>query len=56
MFANAAQLKGWIKNKSKETGAHANVLLQNYMMERILERISISPYRGNMILIMKSLP
>ena len=50
MFANVAQLKGWIKNKSKETGAHANVLLQNYMMERILERISISPYRENMIL------
>ena len=50
MFANAAQLKGWIKNKSKETGAHANVLLQNYMMERFLELISLSPYRRNIII------
>jgi predicted nucleotidyltransferase component of viral defense system len=50
MFTSAMQLKGYIKNKSKQTGAHANVLLQNYMMERFLERMSASAYRGNMIL------
>ena len=50
MFTSATQLKGWIKNKSKQTGAHANVLLQNYMMERFLERVSRSPYRKNMVL------
>ena len=50
MFANAMQLKGWIKNKSKQTGTSANVLLQSYFMERLLERISLSSYRDKMIL------
>ena len=50
MFTSAMQLKGWIKNKSKETGTHANELLQNYMLERLLERISLSLYRENMII------
>jgi len=50
MFTSATQLKDWIKNKSAQTGAPANMLLQNYMMERLLERISLSPYRKNMIL------
>ncbi|MCL2604544.1 MAG: nucleotidyl transferase AbiEii/AbiGii toxin family protein [Defluviitaleaceae bacterium] len=49
-FTNAAQLKDWIKNKSKQTGTPANVLLQTYMMERLLERVSISSYRDNLIL------
>ena len=49
-FTSADMLKGWIKNKSKETGAPANVLLQNYMMERFLERLSLSPYREHLIL------
>ena len=49
-FTNAMQLKGWIKNKSKESGIHANEVLQNYIMERFLERLSLSPYRENMIL------
>ncbi len=50
MFTNATQLKDWIKNKSKETGTPANTLLQSYMLERFLERVSLSPYRDNMIL------
>ncbi len=50
MFTNATQLKDWIKNKSKETGTPANALLQSYMLERFLERVSLSPYRDNMIL------
>ena len=49
-FTSATQLKDWIKNKSKQTGASPNVLLQSYMMERFLERISLSPYRENFIL------
>ena len=49
-FTSAIQLKDWIKNKSKQTGTQANVLLQTYMMERLLERISISVYRENLIL------
>ncbi|GHT85378.1 abortive infection protein [Bacteroidia bacterium] len=49
-FTSAAQLKDWIKNKAKQTDAPANTLLQSYMMERFLERVSLSSYRGNMIL------
>ena len=49
-FTSATQLKDWIKNKSKQTGAPANVLLQTYMMERLLVRVSISSYRDNLIL------
>ena len=49
-FKNATQLKDWIKNKAKQTGVPANVLLRSYMMERFLERMSLSPYRENMIL------
>ena len=50
MFTSAIQLKDYIKNKSKQTGANTNILLQNYMMERFLERLSLSDYRENMIL------
>ena len=49
-FTSATQLKDWIKNKSRQIGAPANVLLQTYMMERLLERISVSSYRDNLIL------
>jgi predicted nucleotidyltransferase component of viral defense system len=49
-FTSTTQLKDWIKNKSKQTGAPTNTLLQSYMMERLLERISLSSYRENMIL------
>ena len=50
MFTSAMQLKSYIKNKSKQTGTHSNELLQNYMLERFLERISLSTYRENIIL------
>ena len=50
IFTSATQLKDYIKNKSKQTGANANILLQNYMMERFLERISVSDDKENMIL------
>ena len=49
-FTSATQLKDWIKNKSKQTGVPANVLLRSYMMERLLERVSLSSYRENIIL------
>ena len=49
-FTSATQLKAWIKNKSKQTGIPANTILHNYMMERLLERISLSSYRENLIL------
>lgn len=47
---NAMQLKGTIKNMAAKTGIKANALLQNYMLERLLERISASEYKWKFIL------
>ena len=49
-ITSATQLKDWIKNRSKKTGVPANVLLRSYMMERLLERVSLSHHRENLIL------
>ena len=47
---SAMQLKAMIKNLTIRTGIKANALLQNYMLERLLERISVSEYKWNFIL------
>lgn len=47
---NAMQLKTVMKQMAKEKHISAQLLLQNYMMERLLERISISKYKDNFIL------
>ncbi len=47
---NRAQLKSWIAKLSSETGIKNNVILQNYMLERLLERISFSKYKDQFIL------
>ena len=47
---NPMQLKAFVKNKSKESGITAQLVMQNYMMERLLERISLSKYRHGFIL------
>ncbi|MDR1606305.1 MAG: nucleotidyl transferase AbiEii/AbiGii toxin family protein [Streptococcaceae bacterium] len=47
---NATQLKAIVRNISKEKKISAQLVLQNYMMERLLERISLSKYRDNFIL------
>ena len=39
------QLKDWINNMAKKNNLVANTVLQNYIMERLLERISISKFR-----------
>jgi predicted nucleotidyltransferase component of viral defense system len=49
-FTSATQLKAWIANLSKKNIVAANTILQNYMMERLLERVALSPYRENLIL------
>lgn len=46
----ATQLKALIRNLSKEKKIDAQILLRNYMLERLLERISFSEYRNNFIL------
>lgn len=44
------QLKDWINNMAKRNKLAANTVLQNYMMERFLERVSVSRYKENFIL------
>ena len=50
MIKTARQLKDLIRNLAKKNAADAQVLLRNYMMERFLERISLSEYRDKFIL------
>ena len=47
---NAMQLKAIIKNMAKEKKISAQFILQNYMLERFLERVSLSSYRENFII------
>jgi predicted nucleotidyltransferase component of viral defense system len=44
------QLKDWINNIARENNLVANTVLQNFMMERFLERIAVSKYKNNFIL------
>ena len=47
---NSMSLKAYIKNKAKEKHIPAQLIMQNYMLERLLERISLSKYKNNFIL------
>ena len=47
---NAMQLKAIIKNLAKEKHISAQLVMQNFMLERLLERISVSEYHQNFIL------
>lgn len=47
---NAMQLKAIIKNLAKEKHISAQLVMQNFMLERLLERISVSKYKRNFIL------
>ena len=47
---NAMQLKAIVKNMAKEKKIAAQLVLQNYMLERFLERVSLSSYRENFII------
>ena len=48
-FGDVMSLKARMRNESIKTGAPANVCMQNYMMERFLVRVAMSPYRENFI-------
>ena len=50
MINTSKQLKDLIRNLSKEKTADAQLLMRNYMMERFLERISVSEYKDKFIL------
>lgn len=50
MIKTSRQLKDLIRNMAKETSVNAQILLRNYMMERLLERISVSEYKDKFII------
>lgn len=50
MIKNAKSLIDKLKNKAEQNNITVNEVLQNYMFERILERLSISEYKNNFIL------
>lgn len=50
MIKNAKSLMDKLRNIAIENNITTNEVLQNYMFERILERLSISKYKNNFIL------
>lgn len=50
MSSQAMSLKGKIKNYAKKHSIAAQVVLQNYMFERLLERLSLSEYSNKFVI------
>ena len=50
MIHTSTQLKVLVRNKSHGDNAKAMTLIRNFVMERFLERLSLSKYSGNLIL------
>lgn len=50
MIHTARQLKALVRNQSKGDSTKAQTIIRNYIMERLLERISLSQYRDCFIL------
>ena len=50
MKRNTMSFKAIVNNMAKENNVAAQSVLQTYMLERLLERISISKYKDNFIL------
>ena len=48
--ANAMQLKARIKARAKELGVSPQPMMQDYLLERLLERLSLSTWRKSVIL------
>ena len=47
---NVMQLKAIVRNIAKEKRITAQMVLQNYMLDRFLERVSVSDYQENFII------
>ena len=50
MIKTSRQLKALVRNLTKGDSLQAQIIMRNYVMERFLERISLSRYRNNFIL------
>ena len=48
--SKAMSLKGNIKNLAKEKKVPPQIILQNFMFERFLQRLLLSEYRNNFII------
>ena len=46
----STQLNARVRNLAKEKNVGAEIILRNYMLERLLERISLSSYSESFIL------
>lgn len=44
------QLKARVRNMAKEKNLEAKVVLRQYMLEKVLEKISLSTYKDNFVL------
>lgn len=49
MIHTSKQLKNKVRNLSKGDNDIAKALIRTFMMERFLERVSLSKYRENII-------
>lgn len=47
---NAMQLKAFVKNKAQDAGIPAQALMQSFLMERYLERLSRSGWRDKVVI------
>jgi hypothetical protein len=47
---NAMQLKAHVNNMAKEAGIPSQALMQSYLLERLLERLSRSTWRDNIVI------
>ena len=45
------QLNALVRNLAKEKNVGAEIILRNYMLERLLERIALSEYRSKRFII-----
>lgn len=50
MITGARRIKDLIRNRAKGDSAKAQMLLRHFAMERLLERLSVSPYKSDFIL------
>ena len=50
MIKTARQLKALVQNHTKGESGKAQLLIRSFMMERFLERVSLSQYKDNFIL------
>ena len=50
MIRTARQLQDLVRNMAKGNSMRSLIIMRNYVMERFLERLSLSEYRNKLIL------